>query len=688
MAGLANAISRLWIERPRPRSVQSKAQIHSHPIDNRRSAIDNRIMPETQTPEAPPTIRNVVIGTAGHIDHGKSTLVQSLTGKNPTRLAEELERGMTIDLGFSNFVFEGKYRIGMIDVPGHEAFIKNMIAGATGIDIVLLVVAADDGVMPQTREHIEILSLLGLKHGVIALNKCDLVDRDTLEIATQDALDAVKGTFLEGAPVIPVSALTRQGLDELWQALGAAIEHTTPKSTVGAFRMPVQRVFSAKGQGAVLTGIPVSGHVLMGENVVILPGNQKGKVRGIQAYHMALEEARAGHSTALNLGGVDHTLCHRGNTVAEPGVFAPSAFFSVKLNLLPNAPRALKHRAEVKFHVGTSECVGKIFLLDRATLAPGENCLCELLLDEPVVAGMGDHFILRLPSPAITLGGGQVIHFEQGQLKRNDADTLARIAAWAEAIDVPVKRVLLAVADGGAPGIDRQRICEQTELCGKTLEPFLEQALQSGEIEEFGPSRVLVHKQARAKALTALVEVLTKFHEGNKAALGLKAASVQAKLELDGRTFAGLVEAATAAGSIEQRGELLGLPGRGGELSAAEKAIVETIAHQLDDSMLNPPTLKELAQAAGQNEAATQTAVDYLVGSGRAKVLHDGVLFSTKALEFAEKAVRDFMKTKAEAAAKDFKEVLPTSRKFLIPLLEYMDAKGVTKNVKGVRTLK
>ena len=645
-------------------------------------------MPETQTPEAPTSIRNVVIGTAGHIDHGKSTLVQTLTGKNPTRLSEELERGMTIDLGFSNFVYQGKYRIGMIDVPGHEKFVKNMVAGATGVDIVLLVIAADDGVMPQTREHIEILTLLGIKRGVIALNKADKVDADTLEIATEDARDAVRGTFLEAAPIVPVSALTRQGVDDLWRALGEAIEKTTPKNVSGAFRMPVQRVFSAKGQGAVLTGIPMAGHIKLGDNVVILPGEQRGKVRGIQAYHMTLDDACAGHSTALNLAGLDHALCHRGDTVAEPGVFVPSRFFSVRLNLLEKAPRVLKHRAEVKFHVGTSELVATLFLLDRAAINPGETCDCELLLEEPVIAGIGDRFILRLPSPAITLGGGQVIRAEKDQLQRSNPEIAARLDAWANAVDNHLRRVELAVLEAGPAGIDRPRLTQATELRGDALAPLIEQALKSGNIEEFGPSRALIHKDARARSAKALVDVLAKFHDLNKAQMGPRAASVQAQMALDGRTFQAVVDAAVEAGQIEIRGELLGLPGRGGVLSDEERKIVERIALQLENSMLNPPTLKELALAAGQNEATTQTAIDYMVGSGRAKVLHEGVLFSTKALEFARNAVLEFMKGRAEAAAKDFKEVLPTSRKFLIPLLEYMDAQGVTRNVNGVRTLK
>ncbi|MCC6573426.1 MAG: selenocysteine-specific translation elongation factor [Planctomycetes bacterium] len=637
---------------------------------------------------APVEIRNVVIGTAGHINHGKSSLVEALTGAHPDRLIEEKDRRMTTDLGFGNFLYQGKYRIGMIDVPGHEKFVKNMVAGATGVDIVLLVVAANDGVMLQTREHIEILGLLGVKRGVIAINKIDLVDSDTVELAKEDIRDAVRGTFLESAQIVGVSAITRAGFDDLMKALGDAIEKTAPKDTSGVFRMPVQRVFSATGQGAVLTGIPVSGRVKIGDNVVVLPGDQRGKVRGIQAYHMTLEEARAGHSTALNLAGIDHAKVHRGATVATPGIFAPTNFVSVHLQLLPSCEKPIKHREDVKFHVGTSEIVAYVHLLDRSALNPGESCECELLLEDPVVAGIGDRYILRRPSPAVTIGGGRVIRREADRLPRNDEDLLRALRAWTQAVDDPFKRVELAVIEAGPAGADKARLVQATELAPEALPSLIERLLAGGEVIEFGPSRALVHKDARSRARRKLVEVLASFHAEKPALLGLKSASVQQKLGLDGRSFAAIVEEAVAAKEVEPRGDLIGLPGQGGKLSDEEKKVVEKIAAQLEAAMLNPPTLKELAQAAGQKEDATQTAIDYLVGSGRARVLPSGVLFGAKALQFARDEVIKFLKTKGEAAAKDFKEVLPTSRKFLIPLLEWLDLEGVTRNLNGVRTLK
>jgi selenocysteine-specific elongation factor len=639
-------------------------------------------MPET------PAIRNVVIGTAGHIDHGKSSLVKALTGTDPDRLQEEKDKGITIDLGFANFLYQERFRVGMIDVPGHEKFVKNMVAGATGIDIVLLVVAADDGVMPQTREHIEILTLLGIRRGVIALNKVDKVDADTVELARSDVQDAVRGTFLEHAPIVPCSAHTRAGLDDLWRALGEAIETSEPRDTQGVFRMPIQRVFSARGQGAVLTGIPVSGTISLGDAVVVLPGEHRGKVRGIQAYHQSLEQARAGHSSALNIAGVDHTLVHRGHSVCEPGVFRPGSIFSLRLTLLEKAERAIKHRAEVKFHVGTSEIMAQLFLLDRALIEPGQRADCLVLLDEPVVAGIGDPFILRLPSPAITLGGGRVIRFENARLARHDDSVMRTLDAWALAAGDARRRVELAILDAGPAGADRASIMQRSELALRALEPHCAALLASGLVAELGPGRALVHREASEAARARLVAALSEFHERQPAAVGLKASVLQQQLGMEARVFQAVAEGAVRAGEVEARADLYALTGQGGKLSEQERQIVERIGRQLEDFALNPPTLKELAQAAGQSENATQTAIDYLVGMGRARVLHEGVLFGTEALENAKRLVIDFLKQKGEAAAKDFKEVLPTSRKYLIPLLEWMDAQGVTRFVGGQRTLK
>ncbi|MCZ7607363.1 MAG: selenocysteine-specific translation elongation factor [Planctomycetota bacterium] len=487
-------------------------------------------------------IRNVVIGTAGHIDHGKSTLVKRLTGIDPDRWQEEKDKGITIDLGFANFLYRDQFRVGMIDVPGHERFVKNMVAGASGVDIVMLVVAADDGVMPQTREHLEILTLLGVKRGLVAITKIDTVDADTVELAKEDISDLVKGTFLQGARMVPLSSITGQGIEELWEAIGEVIEATEPRDTQGVFRMPIQRVFSAKGQGAVLTGVPLSGHAKVGDTLVVLPGDQKAKVRSIQAYHSAIEEARAGHSSAFNMTGVDHSKVERGHTLCAPGVFEPSRFFSLTLRLLASAPRPLKHRAEVKFHVGTSELVAHLQLLDRTLLNPGETCVCEIMLEDPVVAGIGDHFIIRQPSPAVTLGGGRIVRRESAKLPRNDDALLETLTAWAEAADDPARRVELAALDAGPGGINRERMIPATELTRESVNEIAGRLIAENVLSEFGPGKALVHREAWPRAQARLVEILSRHHDAHPAQLGMKIPSVQQQLGVDARTFAPIME--------------------------------------------------------------------------------------------------------------------------------------------------
>ncbi|MGH7150977.1 MAG: selenocysteine-specific translation elongation factor, partial [Planctomycetota bacterium] len=309
-------------------------------------------------------IHRIVLGTAGHIDHGKSTLVEKLTGVNPDRLPEEKERGMTIDLGFAPLVLEDGRRVGIVDVPGHERFIKNMVAGATGIDAVLLVVAADDGVMPQTREHLEIMELLGLRRGMVVVTKVDLAERDLLPLVLEDVRALVAGTFLEGAPLFPVSSTTGEGWPPFREALERFLRETPPRSSEGVFRMPIQRVFSARGHGTVVTGIPVSGRIRLGDRVEILPGPLTGRLRGIQAYRESVEEARAGHSSALNLSDLDYREVRRGMTAAVPGFFKAASMVEAKFRYLPRNRRPLLDRTEVRFHAGTAETIGVAVLLD------------------------------------------------------------------------------------------------------------------------------------------------------------------------------------------------------------------------------------------------------------------------------------------------------------------------------------
>ena len=331
------------------------------------------------------SIINVILGTAGHIDHGKSKLVERLTGLDPDRLPEEKARGLTIDLGFAPLRLKGGQQVGIIDVPGHERLIKNMVAGATGIDLVLLVVAADDGVMPQTREHLAIMHLLGLKQGIVVINKIDLVEEDLRELVKEEVRETLKGTFLEDAPVLEVSALTGAGVDELLAEIHSRVSSLEPKPSTGIFRMPIQRVFSSKGFGTVVTGVPLQGQTTTGETLEVVPLGKTGRVRGIHAYGEPTDLARAGHSSAINLTDIDYKTVARGMVVTQPGYFRGSTMFEARFHYLPSCRRALIHQSSIRLHVGTVEGLGKIYLLEKKALQPGEDAYVQFRLREPVV---------------------------------------------------------------------------------------------------------------------------------------------------------------------------------------------------------------------------------------------------------------------------------------------------------------
>jgi selenocysteine-specific elongation factor len=352
-------------------------------------------------------VKSVIVGTAGHIDHGKSTLIEALTGTHPDRLEEEKRRGITIDLGFAFLEDEG-VRYGLVDVPGHERFVKNMLAGASGIDLVLLVIAADELIKPQTREHFDICRLLGVQRGVIALTKSDLADSDTRELARMEIEEFVKGTFLAGAPIVEVSAKTRQGLPELKVALREAAREISAKDTGRYFRLPIDRSFAVKGFGSVVTGTLFSGHVAVGDEVELLPPGKLLRVRGLQTGGKSVERAEAGQRTAVNLAGIEHTAIQRGMVLTSRGRLRTTRRADVQLELLPGAP-ALKHRAQVHFHSGTLETTGEVFLLGTRELGPGGSALAQIRLQDDAVLVRGDRFIVRQFSPVVTIGGGVVL---------------------------------------------------------------------------------------------------------------------------------------------------------------------------------------------------------------------------------------------------------------------------------------
>ena len=417
-------------------------------------------------------MKHLVMGTAGHVDHGKTALIKRLTGVDTDRLKEEKERGITIELGFASLTLPGGRTLGVVDVPGHERFVRNMVAGAAGIDLVVLVIAADEGVMPQTREHLHICTLLGIRKGFVALTKIDMVDEEWLELVREDVRMFLRGTFLEDAPVVPVSSLTGAGFPELLLIIGKTADEVEEGADVGLFRLPVDRVFTIKGFGTVVTGTLVSGKVGTGEEVEISPFGLRARVRGIQVHNRTVETAEAGQRTAINLQGIDREMVERGHVLTGPGSLTASQRLDCIYRHLSGAGRKLKNRTLVRFHTGTSEVMARMILLDRDELEPGEECCVQLVLEAPLAAVAGDRFVVRSYSPVTTIGGGVIVDPLPAKHKRSSAGVLREFQHLAGGEEEEKTAVILERA--GIGGITEKLLVVRTGSRGRELRRRLE----------------------------------------------------------------------------------------------------------------------------------------------------------------------------------------------------------------------
>ncbi|MCJ7829902.1 MAG: selenocysteine-specific translation elongation factor, partial [Desulfobacterales bacterium] len=417
-------------------------------------------------------MKQVILGTAGHIDHGKTSLIRSLTGIDTDRLKEEKLRGITIELGFASMDLPSGQHVGIVDVPGHEKFVKNMVAGATGIDIVAMVIAADEGVMPQTREHMEICTLLGIRHGFVVLSKVDLVDEEWRELVEQDIGEFVQGSFLEEAPVIPFSAVTGQGIPEFTQALEELCPKVPERSTAGLFRLPVDRVFTMKGFGTVITGTLISGRVRVGDTITVYPSGKTSKVRGVLVHNQSVEAAEAGMRTAINFQGLDKSTVNRGEVVALPGTLKPSYMLDLSLHFLASNPKPAKNRQRVRFHAGTSEILGNLILLDREELQPGERAVVQVRLDAPATCVRDDRYVIRSYSPVRTIGGGWVLNPIPPKHKRLKPETVEGLSRLAE--QDPEALIAYHLEAAGYEGLLLSDLKIMTNLPEKRLESTLQ----------------------------------------------------------------------------------------------------------------------------------------------------------------------------------------------------------------------
>jgi selenocysteine-specific elongation factor len=642
--------------------------------------------------EAPPprAVLPVTIGTAGHVDHGKTSLIRALAGgraEGVDRLAEEQERGLTIDVGYAELTLADGVEVGVVDVPGHEKFVRNMVAAATGVDVVLLVVAADDGVMPQTREHLQIMSFLGLTTGCVAVTKTDAADDEMLALVEADVVELVRGTFLEGAAVLPVSATTGRGLDELRTELARLVRAAPRRDAEGLFRMPILRVFTAPGFGTVLTGVPASGRVKVGDRVELQPGGLAGRVRGLQVYHRPAEEASAGHRTAINLTDVDHRRIRRGDVVCTPDGFDGASLLDVKLRLLPGLPRPVRHGQEVRLHVGTVEAAAQVLLVGQKQLPAGTTGWAQLKLDRPAVTAPGDRFIVRVPSQMETLGGGIVLG--PGEHRRRSGPS--RVAEFEErerGLSDPRVAVENRLRRAWFDGCDRQRIARDVKRRLDEIDAHLPALLASGRAVDLGRG-LLVHGDAVAAGETAVLESVRRFHERSPLAAGARKASLPDEVGADPAVIDGLVERLRAAGRVDildaGRVRLFGYAPKLTETQAKRRA---TILEILERDPWQSPRANELPTILSALDREVEDLLTLLEDQGMIVRLRDGVVLAKSAVEDAKAKIAAHIGAHGSLAPADLKQLLGATRKYSIPLLEHLDAAEFTRRSGDARYLR
>ncbi len=621
-------------------------------------------------------MQHIVMGTAGHIDHGKTSLVKALTGTDTDRLKEERERGITIDLGFAYMPLPSGIILSIIDVPGHERFVKNMVAGAAGIDMVLLVIAANDGIMPQTREHLEICSLLGIKHGLVAVTKSDMVDDEWLSLTVEEIKKFLKGSFLEGAQVIPVSSVTKMGIEDLVSSIDSLAGKIRRRKTEGIFRMPVDRAFTIKGFGTVVTGTLVSGTVHVGDEVDIQPGAVKAKVRGIQIHGRQVEEAVAGSRVAVNLQGVERQVVKRGDTLSSSGMLKGTMTVEAEISLLPTAPRPLKNEAELMLHIYSASTIAIVIILDSKEIKPGDSGFARIRIREPIVAMHGDRFVLR-SSDAGTIGGGVVLDADPPRRSRKEALEELKVLSS----DDLKKKALLYIKRGGINGTSVNDLSLRLNTATSALEPLISELMTSGNALKIEDG--LVSADVVKMLSDSAISELKEYHKKEPMKEGILREELRTRLKAPQKVLGIVLERLTKDRIIAAERDVLRLTSHkasGGETK-------ERIEKIYIDAGLTPPTLTEFLEKIKIRDKEALDLLNMLSKEGKLVKVKD-LFFSRGSIDGLTAGVRDFFNKKSEMTPVDFKEMTGLSRKFAIPLLEYLDSQKVTIRVGDVRKLR
>ncbi|MEW6077624.1 MAG: selenocysteine-specific translation elongation factor [Thermodesulfobacteriota bacterium] len=631
-----------------------------------------------------------VLGTAGHIDHGKSSFVKALTGTDPDRLEEEKRRGITIDLGFASLRLPGGQRVGIVDVPGHEKFIKNMVAGASGIDLVAMIIAADEGVMPQTREHLDICTLLGISHGLVVLTKIDMVDEEMLALVREDIADFTRGTFLDGAPVLPVSSLTGQGVADFPQIVADIVARIPERAQNGLLRLPVDRVFSMKGFGTVITGTLISGEIKAGEGIQIYPSDVQSKVRGLQVHGQQVDAAGTGMRTAVNFQGIDKENVARGNVLSRPGALTPSYMLDVFFKYLGGNAKALKNRTAVRVYSGTGEFTGNIILLDRDELEPGENAPVQLRLKTPVVCVRDDRIVVRTLSPVRTIGGGRVVNPVPPKHRRY-RQALAEAMEKLRGSSLE-ELILFQCRQAREQGVAFSVLKVMTNTSDRVLQQTLEALLSARKlILADKDRRIYVHHLLVEETAQTVLETLQRFHQDNPLKKGMSRQEIKSRLaRQSGEKIVELVFIRLMKeGKITQEEDVIRLAGHAVSLPSAHAEIRRKVLDLYNSAALAPPVVKELlAEFRPDDARAVKEVLTHLAEEGQLIKVKEDLYFPAAVIEELKQRLIDFLKKNEKISTPEFKEMTNVSRKYTIPLIEYFDSRKVTIRIGDMRKLR
>ena len=634
-------------------------------------------------------MQHIIIGTAGHIDHGKTTLIKALTGRETDTLSEEKKRGISINLGFTYFDFKSGKRAGIIDVPGHEKFIKNMLAGIGGIDIVLLVIAADEGIMPQTREHLNILELLDIKKGIVVLTKKDMVDDEWLSMIKEDVKEAVSSTFLKDAPIVPVSSVTKEGIETLVDLVDKMTQEVEDKDLHTEFRLPVDRVFSVSGFGTVVTGTLISGTVKEGDECTIYPEGIESRIRGIQVHETSVSEAYAGQRVAINLANIKKTEVKRGDCVGKVGIMENTMMLNCRLNYLKDAKGPLKPRDRVRVYHGTTEILGRVVILDKETVEPGETAFIQIRLEEKMAARRGDKYVIRSYSPMVTIGGGTILDPNPKKSKAGDIKVIEELKLKEQGTPEEIVDQVLKATSNNYPKLD-----DLIKTVGKGivgLEDILETLSEKGKIKIFNQTdgNVYVHITYIDKLKQQALEILDEYHKNNPLKAGISKEEFKTRLvgkTVKQRLYDDIIKV-LSEDTIKVGTKFVSRKDFEIKFDRRQEQIKNEILTKMKEAAYQPPKPLDIVKSYGREEKAAKMVFDALFEAEVFVKVSSDIFILKEYLDDAREKVVNFLKENGEITASEFRDMVSTSRKYAVPILEYFDSEKITKRIEDKRVL-